>query len=299
MDKLTSSIVITTKNRKEELSKAIESCLKLKGDPEIFVFDDGSEDGTFELVQNKYPSVQVYREEISLGLIDARTKAASLVKGDIIFSIDDDAVFSDKSIVFDIIRDFEIPMIGAVAIPFINIKYSQDIKQKAPDPHGTYITSNYNGSAYAIRKDIFLKLGGYRNSLVRQNEESDYCIRMLDVGYFVKLGNSAPIIHYESPKRDKKNIKYYETRNYILFGLQNVPLVFLIFHMTINIFNILRRHDGYLITITKGIYSGIKDFLLNKRIKRKPVTIQTYLLFRKLKWNIIEINNIPKILRKT
>lgn len=297
MEEFTASIVITTKNRKAELSNAIESCLKLKGDPEIFVFDDGSDDGTIELVKNKFPSVRLYRENLSLGLIDARTKAATLVQGNIIFTLDDDAVFSDENIVLDIISDFKIPAIGAVAIPLINIKYSQDIIQKAPDTNGTYIISQYIGTAHALRKDVFLKLGGYRNSLVRQNEESDYCIRMLDAGYFVKLGTSAPIIHYESPARDRKLIKFYEARNNIIFSLRNVPNVFLIFHLTFNIVNIFRSRDGYLLSVTKGIYCGMIDFLHNKKMKRKPVKIRTYMLFRKLRRRMILLSSLKTIIK--
>ncbi len=296
MNELTASIVITTKNRKGELSNAIESCLKLNGNPEIFVFDDGSEDGTIELVKDQFPSVHCYREEISIGLIDARTKAAKLVDGNIIFSIDDDAIFSDKNIVLDTIRDFEIPNIGAVAIPLINIKYNEDIIQKAPDTNGIYIISQFIGTAHALRKDVFLKLGGYRNSLVRQNEESDYCIRMLDAGYVVKLGISAPIIHYESPKRDRTLIKFYEARNNILFGLMNVPNVLLIFHLTINIVNILRSRNGYLLSVSKGIYSGMKDFIYNKKIKRNPVKIQTYILFRKLRRRMILLSSLKQLI---
>ena len=40
------SVVITTKNRKEELLKAVESALSQRGLLEVIVIDDGSTDGT-------------------------------------------------------------------------------------------------------------------------------------------------------------------------------------------------------------------------------------------------------------
>lgn len=290
------SIVITTKNRKEELCNAIDSCLNLTGENEIFIFDDGSTDNTYEYVVEKYPGVLIHREEQSIGLINARSKAATLVSGDIIFSIDDDAVFSDKNIIADCIKDFEVANIGAIAIPLINIKYSNDIIQLALDNENCYVISQYIGTAHAIRKDIFLKLGAYRSYFVRQCEEMDFCLRMLDAGFYVKLGYSKPIIHYESPKRDVSIIKFYNARNNIIFSFLNVPLLFLLIHIIFNITNLLLNSNKYHYYVIKGILSGFNQIIVNKEIKRAPVKIRTYLLYRKLRKESVKINeNIHRL----
>lgn len=283
MEKFKASIVITTKNRRDELVKAIESCLMQKGNPEILIFDDGSEDGTLQLVKDNYPTVRTHREENCIGLINARTKAAQLITGNIIFSIDDDAIFSQDNIIIDILKDFENPTVGAVAIPLINIKYSSEILQCAPDKKTIYYTQQFIGTAHALRKDIFHQIGGYRSYLVRQGEEMDYCIRMLDAGYLVKLGYSNPIIHNESPKRDPSKIKYFEARNNILFILQNIPILFLFPHLLFNLFNLTRKNSGHIKAVCNGIFSGLKDFFFSPIIIRKPVTNSTYLHFRKLR----------------
>jgi len=282
---LKASIVITTKNRKDELTKAIESCLIQKGNPEILIFDDGSDDGTYEFVKTKYPTIKIHRELNSLGLINARTKAATLVTGDIIFSIDDDAIFSKDNIIKDTIKDFENTLIGAVAIPLININYSPEIIQLAPNSKDVFFTRQFIGTAHALRKNIFIKIDGYRKFLVRQGEEMDYCIRMLDAGYMVKLGSSNPIIHFESPIRDRKMIKYFEARNNIIFILQNVPLVFLFIHLIMNIYNLLYKGGPCYNIVLKGIISGFNDFIILAEIKRRPVSIKTYFKHRKLKVN--------------
>ncbi len=81
--------------------------------------------------------------------------------------------------------------------------------QSPPNTSGTWITDTFIGTAHALRRDIFLKLGGYRDHLVHQGEESDFCIRMLDAGYLVRLGRSDPINHWESPKRDLRRMDFY------------------------------------------------------------------------------------------
>ena len=57
------SIVITTKNRRDDLEKAIVSALaqKVEGSVEVIVIDDGSTDGTSEFVSAKFPQAKLHR----------------------------------------------------------------------------------------------------------------------------------------------------------------------------------------------------------------------------------------------
>ena len=55
------SIVITTKNRKESLRRAIASAVMQTIPVEIIVIDDGSTDGTSEMVTSEFPQVRLER----------------------------------------------------------------------------------------------------------------------------------------------------------------------------------------------------------------------------------------------
>ncbi len=295
MNKLTASIVITTRNRKEDLCRAIDSCLAQKGRPEILIFDDGSDDGTEVLVRDRYPGVLLHRQERSEGLIAARTRAASLVTGDIIVSIDDDAVFSDASICEEALQCFSDPCIGAVAISQVDVLRGPDVINCAPDDKAVYVTSEFIGTAHALRRDLFLTLKGYRNYFVRQCEEMDYCLRLLDQGYFVRVGASKPILHYVCPKRKDPSILYFSARNNILFTLQNVPMPHALGHVTVNIFNLLRKNKGDLGPVVKGILGGFRDFIQNSEISRSPVSRKTYRTFRRLRRKgVIRLNAVWK-----
>lgn len=278
------TIVITSKNRKGELQRALDSCVAQTARPEILVIDDGSKDGTAELVRSQYPGVRLVRSETSQGLIVQRNNAGSLVVSDIIISIDDDAVFSRDDIVAEVVRQFSDSRIAAVAIPFVNVNGDRILRQDAPDSSEIWITNEFIGTAHALRREVFLKVGGYRGVLFHQGEEGDLCIRLLEQGYVVRLGRSAPIHHFESKERSLKRMNLYGQRNLVLFAWHNVPFPELLAHLLVTIINGLiwgLRH-GCLKSRIEGTLAGLCGVLCELR-NRTPVSRKTYWLYRRLK----------------
>lgn len=242
------SVIITTKNRREDLLKAVESAIAQRALLEVIVIDDGSTDGTEAAVSEMLkkdlttestenteeqaglrftgqagaafsnpstsehawdpentlrnrsaigpaplpvtsysspataPQLRLIRHEVSAGYIVRRNEGARVARGDVIFSLDDDAVFSSAFVVEQTLRDFSHPRIGAVAIPYIEPHKANKEMQRAPTREDVWITASYIGTAHAVRRDVFLALGGYREHLVHQGEEGDFCLRMLAAG---------------------------------------------------------------------------------------------------------------------
>jgi glycosyltransferase involved in cell wall biosynthesis len=277
------TVVITTKNRKDSLRVALESCVRQNVEIEILVIDDGSDDGTAEMVKADFPTVRLERFEKSAGLIVRRTQGATLAKGEIIFSMDDDAAFSTPDIVRQTLAEFSDPRIGAVAIPFINVNQDDVVRQRAPEKEKIYVADQYIGTAHALRRDVFVKLTGYRAQLFHQGEELDYCIRALNNGYVVRLGSADPIHHFESPRRSFKRMDIYGRRNDILFIWHNVPLLYVPLRLAAVTFLGLRhgfrvrRPWNNFVGLVRG-YGAIFRFFF----KRKPVKRATYRLCRRL-----------------
>jgi glycosyltransferase involved in cell wall biosynthesis len=277
------TVVITTKNRKEDLRKAIASALSQTGAVvEVIVIDDGSTDGTSDLVSHEFPGVRLVRCETSQGLIVQRNRGARLATAPIIFSIDDDAEFSTPRVIAETLGDFSDDCIGAVAIPFINVKRSPMVRQLAPSTSEVYVCAAYIGTAHAVRKGLFLSLGGYREQLVHQCEEMDFCIRMLNQGYVVRLGSADPIFHYESPRRSTKRIVVHNARNHILFSWHNVPFPQMPIQMAGATVNLIRhgiRERAPCWTV-QGLARGCWAALTRESTHRKPVRRQTFKAFR-------------------
>ena len=278
------TVLITTKDRKEELRLALRSALAQTVPIEVLVIDDGSTDGTSDMIRAEFPEIRCQREETSHGLIARRNQGARLARAPVVVSIDDDAEFSSPQVVEQTLRDFDHPRIAAVAIPFVNVRQDGTVRQVAPESQGCYVTYAYVGTAHAVSRDIFLQVGGYREHFVHQGEEGDLCLRLLAAGYVVRLGRADPIRHYESPRRDFRRMDYYGRRNDILFAWHNVPFPDLAAHLAVTSWNGLRtafrmrrfRH------MLGGMLAGYA-YGLTRTDGRLPVARGVYRLGRRLK----------------
>ncbi len=278
------TVVITTKNRKEDLARALASCFQQNVPVEVLVIDDGSDDGTSEMVRETFPRARIHRCEISKGLIVQRNVGAELASCEIIISIDDDAEFSTPDVIATVLQEFSDERIAAVAIPFVNVRQSDEVKQMAPEAEGIWIANEFIGTAHALRRSIFLKLGGYREYLFHQGEEGDLCIRLLERGCFVRLGRSRAIYHYESPRRSFERINVFGQRNLMLFAWHNTPFPEVVVHLVATVLNglIWGARKGWLAYRLRGTLLGFSA-IFHEWGQRNPVSRQTYRMFRKLK----------------
>lgn len=275
------TVVVVTKNRKDELRTALQSAVAQSAAPEVLVIDDGSSDGTAAMVRAEFPTVRVVRHEVSRGYIVRRNEGMGLAAGAIVVSIDDDAAFSTTEVVRQTVSDFDGERIGAVAMPYIDVNISPQVRQRAPDAARVYVTGRYIGTAHAVRRDLFQRVGGYREELTHQGEEGDFCIRLLQSGHVVRLGSADPVHHFESPKRDRSRMDYYGVRNAIRFVWQNVPQPFLLVHLPVVAVRllVLTFDPPRLHTRARGLLDGLRDCRL---ASRAPVQRRTYLLWRRL-----------------
>jgi glycosyltransferase involved in cell wall biosynthesis len=277
------SVVIITKNRKDELRAAVLSALSQSVEPQVVVIDDGSTDGTAEMIALEFPSVCLVSHASSCGYIVRRNEAALLASGDVVFSIDDDAEFSSTRICETILTYFSDARIAAVAIPYRE-PYKDNVLLQCPrDRDRIWLTNSFIGTAHAIRRDVFLELGGYRESLIHQGEEDDFAIRLYDKGYFVSLGSSPEILHYESPKRDFGRMDYYGARNQLLWVWSYTPLALLPLLFIFRLISLVkfalslgRQHRQF-----QGI--GCSFAAIIRGWPRSPVSLESFILYFRLR----------------
>jgi glycosyltransferase involved in cell wall biosynthesis len=284
MKEMRATIVISTRNRADELRTALASVVSQSVACEVIVLDDASTDGTAEMVLAEFPHARLERSEECMGLIVQRNRGARLATGDVIFSLDDDAAFATPDVVAQTLAGFDDERVGAVAIPYSDVNKDNVVRQRAPDDREVWTTDRFIGTAHAVRRDVFLEVGGYREFFVHQGEEGDFCLRMLARGWVVRLGNSDLIHHFESPKRDMSRMDFYGRRNDILFTTLNVPMPWLAPHLIMTMFNgwcwacRTRRFRH----MCRGMLAGLADSV-RWRHSRTAVPGSVYRLHRRLK----------------
>ena len=286
------SVVIPTFNRRAILRRAIAAALAQTVPVEVVVVDDGSTDGTADMVRGEFPQV-VFEQAAAagggtggpLGPATLRNRGSRRATAPILFPIDDDTVMASPRTVEQTLAEFDPPRVGAVGIPFANVTGDNRVQQLAPAGTGVQVVQAYVGAAHAVRRDLFLALGGYREQLFYMGEEGDYCLRMLAGGHVVRLGRADPVEHHESPSRSRFRADFYGRRNDVLFAVHNVPLPWAIPHLLTTTANGLRfgLRVGRAGNAVRGLASGWAAAPGEWRRDRRAVPVALYRLARRLR----------------
>jgi glycosyltransferase involved in cell wall biosynthesis len=183
------SVIIPTHNRHLKLCRACESVLYQTSKPrEIIVIDDASKINVKEFIEklsNPEIEIKVERFEIPQGVSRARNRGAQIASGDILMFLDDDDTWEPTKI-SDQLSVF-------ARNPAIELVYSGRLIVKEGDrekvlykitPHiagniyPKILYENYIGvtSSAALRKSLFLELGGFDESIPCR-EDYDLWIR--------------------------------------------------------------------------------------------------------------------------
>jgi glycosyltransferase involved in cell wall biosynthesis len=295
---LTATVLITTKDRRELLARAIDSVLMQTVPVELLVVDDGSTDGTAEMVAERYPSARLIRNPQPLGIIAARNAAAELATGDILFTLDDDAAFRGPDLVETVLAEFAHPRVGVVAIPYDNHHPDGRIDPfpipADRDSDDFYCMFPYPGGSNALRLKWFIALGGYSGA-DRQSEEPTYAIRLLDHGLVVRTSSRATIDHYpQYEARDHAAITYAGSRNAMRFAWKFVPWRYLPGALAGGMFN--RWRAGYrrglagaaVRGLARGMVEGIADLPSRRAVSPRTYRLMRQLTRQSLRWSQIE-----------
>ena len=85
-------VIITTKNRIKDLVITIRHLLKIGfEEKQVYIIDDASEDQTYNVIQNEFPTINIRRNESSKGLIVNRNILMDWTSNGHVLSVDDDS----------------------------------------------------------------------------------------------------------------------------------------------------------------------------------------------------------------
>lgn len=206
------SIIIATYNHSNSLLKAIESAYNQSyEDLEVIVINDGSTDGTKDLLENlkniltNKNRIIVINQE-NKGVIDARNTAINIATGDYIFPLDSDDFFYDDFVIEDMMK--EITSADVVCVYGAYRSFGKKDKVNIPKDFNKLelLMGNFVSNSSLFRKDVFLKAGGYKNYMKDGYEDWELFIRMSNFGEFKKMDRIIFFYKMQDNSRNEKAI---------------------------------------------------------------------------------------------
>lgn len=215
------SIIVPAYNAEATIKDCIEALLAQKGLSEaleIIVVDDGSSDGTAEIVRG-FPITCVH--QTNQGPAAARNTGAGEAGGEIILFTDSDCI-ADQHWVREMTRPFSDPKVVAVkgayrtgqtglAPRFAQIEFEErfELLKKAPtiDMVDTY--------SAGFRKEVFLDMGGFDVAFpIANNEDTELSYRMSSRGLKMVFNPDAIVFHTGHPATVWRYAKLKFSRGY-------------------------------------------------------------------------------------
>lgn len=231
------SIIIVNYNVKEFLQNLIHSIHKAGRNLsyEIIVVDNASDDGSIELLKEKFPEVNLIANDANLGFSKANNIGLKNASGKYILLLNPDTIVAEDT--FEKMIDFfkGNPQAGLAGCKILNPDGTLQLacRRSFPGPwtsfckvtglsslfpqnkifarynltyldeNDTYEVDAISGSFMMFPKSVFEKIGGLDERFFMYGEDLDFCYRIQQAGYKVFYVHSTQIIHYkgESTKR--------------------------------------------------------------------------------------------------
>ena len=222
---------------------------------EIVIVDNGSSDGTFEMVK-KYPNINYTHLKENIGAIRARNIAMKKCKGEILVSLDDDS-FPGKNSITKMVEIFNDESIGLISFKILdyfqyNEKYYELAKYKSKNIVDNYFWSGCGG---AFRAEIVKKLGYWEEWGRLSPFELSTSAKTIFLNLRCVSNDEVYVFHKWSQLGEPAKFRisddsfYYGTKSYIKYLIKFCPISFFLLKELLHI-----------------LYLSIYDFVTQRRI---------------------------------
>lgn len=206
------SFVIATYNRKDDLRETLNSIFNQAYSNYEIVVICNSDDDTPELFYDEgrfnCQKIRYFHFPERMGVPKARNEGIKRASGEIIVTIDDDAVLDNPKVTTHIIESFaQDPDLGVIAFRSENYYTGQVADKEFPDPpynqrspDKEFETTFFVGVGNAISADVFEEIGYYAEEFEYGVEELDLSLRVVDAGWRIRYDPEVCVRHKESPE---------------------------------------------------------------------------------------------------
>ena len=185
------SVLIPTYNVGDFINQAI-SCIQNQSysNFEIVVVDDGSSDGTYEIlqeIQNADSRLRLFRNDVNSGIVTSLNYGISKFRGEYIMRMDGDDLCHYQKIEVQLDYLIANKNIDLVGCDVYSIDEKNNVLNKIETSHNWDVTKKiieYTSPVLHIwmcKKELYTKMGGYRH--LGGSEDYDFLLRLSAHGF--------------------------------------------------------------------------------------------------------------------
>lgn len=238
------SVIIVNYNVKEFLQNLLDSLRKAFSgiSAEVIVIDNASDDGSVEILREKYPWVTLIASEKNLGFGAANNLGLKLSKGKYILLLNPDTIVREDTMgkminFFESTPDagmagckvlnpdgtLQLPCRRGFPGPWTSFTKVSGLSKLFPksklfarynltylDENETYEVDAISGAFMFLKREVYEKTDGFDPEFFMYGEDLDLCYRTQQAGYKVYYVHNTEIIHYKGESTRRSNLD--ETR---------------------------------------------------------------------------------------
>lgn len=202
------SIIITTKNRINDLKRTLDSLTELIQRPgtELLICDDFSSDGTREYLEEEYNQHTLIFNTKSLGLIHNRNVLMNSAKGTYIISLDDDANFL-TSRPLELIEDYFNSNANCGVLSF-RVFWSKEVPEHTNTNEKPQRVNSFVGCGHVWKKEAWMSTPEYPAWFIFYGEEDFMSYHLFKKGIEIHYFPPVLVHHRVDIKSRKKHGDY-------------------------------------------------------------------------------------------
>ena len=222
------SIIVVNWNTKKLLEDCLSSIYKYtKGITfEVIVVDNGSEDGSCQMVKEKFPQVKLIPNKDNLGFTKANNRGIKISKGKYIMLLNSDTYQIENALAKIVEKAESLENLGAMGPLLLNtdrtIQQSGGYFPHLPQilwwmtfiddlpggiilkpyhvDHDNFYRKDqeldwYTGAALVVPKQVIKKVGPLDENIFMYGEDFEWCYRIKKAGYKIYFSPEAKIVH--------------------------------------------------------------------------------------------------------
>ena len=265
------SVLMLAWNRKEEVEIGLREMRKLNYPKvEVIVVDNGSVDGTAQMIYEKFPEVNVVRLHKNTGMTGYNVGLAT-AKGKYVIMLDDDSHLATDAVsnMVKLWESEENRDVGVMAFRVINpingslVTHLWEERVVPAEPGREREITSFAACGAAVRRDMLDEVGYFDDDFFLYATEDDLSIRVWNAGYKIVYEPRCVSNHRESGIMRSWKRYGFGFRNATWFNLKHLPLDMLPLVFVRNLFWLVTRSIRFksLQYFTYGFIGLFKGYL--------------------------------------